>query len=276
MKKIAVLLCSFFMLLTSFSTAHAQENVAVYDSIRIPAEEIENFAKTNEDDSIICKYYVNFLPYICGEQTGTVRERLQNELQTFSHCLISVNSEELAQDEPTTHTNVYHHFLQAILYPERMFESVNLLNDLEIHEVYAMESQYEGLGVYYVTNKGNYLYYTHFYVAEGSVANGYLLPESVVRDLYPKHIVHQRDYHGHENGMLLLFQSFDLSAYKVHGNEEIVIHRHDPSELETEDEISRRTEPFFPTAAVIAAAVSLAVLGGVTLAAWLYQKKTHR
>ena len=87
MKKIAVLLCSFFVLLTSFSTAHAQENVAVYDSLHIPAEEIENFAKTNEDDSIICKYYVNFLPYICGEQTGTVRERLQNELQTFSHCL---------------------------------------------------------------------------------------------------------------------------------------------------------------------------------------------
>ena len=28
--------------------------------------------------------------------------------------------------------------------------------------------------------------------------------------------------------------------------------------------------------AVIAAAVSLAVLGGVTLAAWMYQKKTKR
>jgi hypothetical protein len=156
---------------------------------------------------------------------------------------------------------------------EETVDFVKEHDGVDIYERYAFDarSEYGNAYVYYVTNRGNYIYY-HSYAQP----NAYLVPETLVCELIRVHQNHLNTYHADIGGKICFEESVDLSAYCVRGFEEVAVHQHDPSELKNEDEIPRRTEPFFPTAAVIAAAVSLAVLGGVTLAAWMYQKKTKR
>ncbi len=274
MKKLIFIVWLTLILQAFLPTAYAQDNGTVYDSLHIPAEELENATRITEDDVIIKLYHVHLFSYICQDSATPVNERLQND-PTISHHLTFGNPDDLEKDEWTQYTQRDHPLLQVILYPERVFEAANLSEDLEIYETYACTTDYEGWCVYYVTNKGNYVCYAPYYAKEGQEVL-YLLTEALIRELYPKHLEHIRAYHANENGTPTLDQSFDLSDYRVRGYPVTTVCRHDPSELKNEDEIPHRTEPFFPTAAVIAAAVSLAVLGGVTLAAWLYRKKTHR
>ena len=141
MRRFLFFLCSASMLLTFFSNAHAQECVVVYDSLHIPTEEIENFTKNNETDVVIKLYYMpSLLSCICQERTISVRDYIQNELDTFPQRLVSVSAEDLLQDQWTQSTGRLHTFLQAILYPERIFETAGLSENPEILETYAFES----------------------------------------------------------------------------------------------------------------------------------------
>ena len=265
-REIILALCFVFLLSAFASTATASESPVTWDSLNIPEEETVDFVKEHDGDVIVKLYGLEVFYAIRNDPEKSIREHLDSP-NAQSPRLISVSAENLEQEGDLST------LLQALFNPIPLFEALDLADGLEIYERYAFDArdEYSNAYVYYVTNRGNYIYYNSY-----AQANAYLVPETLVCELIRVHQNHLNTYHADIGGKILLEESVDLSAYKVRGNEEIVVHQHDPSELETEDEITRRTEPFFPTAAIIAAAVSLAVLGGVTLAAWIYRKKTHR
>ena len=266
MKKGILVLC-FALLLSAFAiSASANEAPVTWDSLNIPEEETVDFVKEHDGDAIVKLYGLEVFYAIRNDPEKSIQEHLDSP-NARSPRLISVSSENLEQEGDLST------LLQALLNPIPLFEALDLADGLEIDERYAFDArdEYGNAYVYYVTNRGNYIYY-HSYAQP----NAYLVPETLVCELIRVHQNHLNTYHADIGGKICFEESVDLSAYCVRGFEEVVVHQHDPSELKNENETPHRTEPFFPTAAVIAAAVSLAVLGGVTLAAWMYQKKTKR
>ena len=272
MKRGIILVLCFALLLSAFAiSASATEAPDTWDSLNIPEEETEGFEKENEGDIIVKLYRLELLYWIHRDPTKSIHDHIASADKNDQPRLLSVSRDNLEEEGDLWI------LLQALLDPLPLFEVLNLADNLEIYASYAFEPKvcYSDAYIYYVTNFGDYIYYNPYFLQNGD-NNAYLVPVEIVDEIIVAYNADYYNYHQGINGGLPYEYTYDLSAYCVRGFEEVAVHQHDPSELKNEDEIPRRTEPFFPTAAVIAAAVSLAVLGGVTLAAWLYRKKTHR
>ena len=271
MKRGIILVLCFALLLSAFAiSASATEAPDTWDSLNIPEEETADFVKEHDGDAIVKLYGLEVFYAIRNDPEKSIQEHLDSP-NARSPRLVSVSPNNLEGEGDLWI------LLQALLDPLPLFEVLNLADNLEIYASYAFEPKvcYSDAYIYYVTNFGDYIYYNPYFLQNGD-NNAYLVPVEIVDEIIVAYNADYYNYHQGINGGLPYEYTYDLSAYCVRGFEEVAVHQHDPSELKNEDEIPRRTEPFFPTAAVIAAAVSLAVLGGVTLAAWLYRKKTHR
>ena len=262
--------CFVLLFLMVEVTVSASEMTPMYDSLYITEEEMQAVTKENESDVIVKLYTYDLFRWIGQEPSKSIQEHIVSSAETFSPRLVSVSPNNLEGEGDLWI------LLQALLDPLPLFEVLNLADNLEIYASYAFEPKvcYSDAYIYYVTNFGDYIYYNPYFLQNGD-NNAYLVPVEIVDEIIVAYNADYYNYHQGINGGLPYEYTYDLSAYCVRGFEEVAVHQHDPSELKNEDEIPRRTEPFFPTAAVIAAAVSLAVLGGVTLAAWLYRKPNY-
>ena len=261
-------LCLTLLLQIFTPIAFANEMPSPGDSLNIPAEEMEGFEKENDGDLIVRLYCMDVFGWIGDDAEKSLQEHINSVKNVYPPRLVSVSPDNLEEEGDLFV------LLQALLDPLPLFEKLNLAQELEIYERYAFEVRniYDSAYVYYVTNRGNYIYYNSFEQPDGN-NNAYLIPEAIVGNPDTVHMMHLNAYHPMTGGRIRYEESFDLSTYQVQGSENVTVHQHDPSEFLQN---AHTGKPTFLGVILIVRAVAAAVIGGIAIGGVIYNKKKKR
>lgn len=174
MKKSLLILLSLVLsltLLTPFSVSAEAANK--YDSLNLSPEEIETIAIRDENIQIVKKYRAHWT--FVFPATTSIEEVLENREMLLPHYIIynnnSVDSYQIikngkAEEIDIVTTPQLYLDLDAT-YIEKMnsgsSQLAEIADDIEIYNLYYFEdTSYLGQCIYYVTNKGNYVYYSSY------------------------------------------------------------------------------------------------------------------
>ncbi len=215
------------LFLLMFSLFKINIRADVSDSLHIPAEELEN-AEIGDTDIVIKMYHSPILTFRL--KSG---EHLKDMTDSSWLMLIDDTGFWKLSCDGTTFTKVeiiyyrqehYQILAQHMLNPAPLFEKIEKNADFAIIETYCFYNSASTSLIYFVTTQGEYIYYNPFRNTE---SNGYLFPYELLTEIAAAE-VYDRNFHIEEGGGgPRLDEVYDLSAYRVHGNETVALHNHE-------------------------------------------------
>ena len=174
MKKSLLVLLSLVLSLTLLTPlAVSAETANKYDSLNLSPEEIETIAIRDENIQIVKKYRGHWTFMFLG--TTNIEEVLESREILLPHYIIynnnSVDSYKIIKngkaEEVDIITTPQCHLDLDATYIEKMnsgsSQLAEIADDIEIYNLYYFEdTSYLGQCIYYVTNKGDYVYYSSY------------------------------------------------------------------------------------------------------------------
>ena len=229
MKKIAILLCTIILTLSvmCINISATSSGSVIYDSVNIPDNELAA-VKDNETD-IVIKIYNGF--YLHGfAQRATIEELLSDKYVLEEEYMVFEISEssitnikyKAIRDGVVRRLMFGTQFIEMfeeVIYEyalsyDSLFSSVKatkLLQDLSVSEIYVLDgaTSCQALYIYFVTNHGDYVYYS----PAPNPKQQYLIPLDLLCDLAE---TMSKNINPDEDGDIGEIEDLmDLSNYKV-------------------------------------------------------------
>lgn len=225
---LCMLLCSIFFTFTT----HAN----VSDSLHIPTEELEN-ADIGETDIVIKMYDSPILTFRINagehlkDMTTSPWLMLIDDTGIWE---LSYNGTTFAKAEIVNYCQENYQILaQHMLNPAPLFEKVEKNANFAILETYCfytahkLPSSGNHALIYFVTTQGEYVYYNTLLNIPASESNGYLFPYDLFSEIVAAEVYDRRFHVVEGGGGPRLDEVYDLSAYRVHGNQTVELHNHE-------------------------------------------------
>ncbi len=214
MKKGIVMLCLLLITIAVMPLmVNAEEIMRKEDSTKI-SEEIKNQLALQKDEEVIRIYNIP-LRFAFTEYSNINEVLASNEVLQIYYAVKSTNELLVYKeiyDGGCREYEIYSRNQKAM----NAFENDNIIekisSDIIVYNTYYLsgESSHMGTAIYYVTNKGDYVYYNYYELGEGE----YLFPIDAFCK-YQKAIIDEYAKYPDRDGGISIDQLWDLSPYDI-------------------------------------------------------------
>lgn len=220
---ISILSFSLTLILNSLIPVYATEmevNNMKNDSISIPSTIADEY-KTHSSDNVIFRFYNGY--FMLGfAQKETIQELTSNPNyvleEVYATSFDGITTYKAKRNgmltDPLNHHSEGNIFCNYALSPNKLFKKLNFSSsDLTINSIYCLDGEpsHDGIYIYFVTNKGDYVYYKEYASAEKE----YLFPINEFYD-FAKAIADERIQNGDRDGAFKPIEEiYNIANYEI-------------------------------------------------------------